>query len=226
MERVSLLAPWQERLALLGSRGGASAAAYLLIRRVARVDLFKVLTLEFEAGGHARGDPTFRLLELRDLQDIERCDADLLATLDSQCGHGVAAIVQRGGRVYAAVGANGVLCQLTIDTHFSPIDTPCNLVVELGPGDCFLSFLYTPPESRRGGWAKKLVAAVVASLASEGLRRCHCHVQATNVRSLRTFQATGWRTGGVLAATPGRQFLGYRVSGTPGLRFRAVTAVR
>lgn len=217
MDRAQL----QERLALLRSKGGISAAAFWLIRTTGRIDLFKVLTLEYPPAQPGTQGHSFELVELRSASDIDTCGHAILATLDRHCGQGVAAVVSRGGRVFAAVGPAGVLCQLTIDTRFSLIDTPCDLVVELPEGDCFLSFLYTPPESRQGGWAKALIAAVSQSLALEGIKRCLCHVQATNVRSLRTFSSAGWQVRGVLAATPGRRFLGYWEPRKSELRFRA-----
>lgn len=78
----------------------------------------------------------------------------------------------------------------------------------MGARNGFLSFLYTHPESRRGGWARKLLIETASSMAQEGLQVCFSHVQATNLRSVNTFLSLGCQRAGWLLASRGGRYLG------------------
>ena len=209
-----------ERWVLLRSKGGMSALAYWLLRTVLRVDVYKVMSLDLTMGFVEASAKDCRFVAIRSMSDLPGLDARLLSQLNEHCGWGVEGIVTGGGRVYAVVSDSGVLCQLNIDTLASRIDTPCDLTLDLSVGECFLGFLYTQAHARRGGWALYLLAQVRAALALEGFLRCHCHVQATNLRSLNTFRAGGWKLSGLLAATPTGRYIGSFLGSRPGLKIR------
>lgn len=210
-----------ERWDLLRSKGGPSAAAFWLIRQTLRLDLFRVLSVHLDRCPAATLRQGCRFMVIRSEDDVGRCDAQVLASLDQKSGSGVAASILAGGRIYALVGETGVLCQLKIDTLISRTDTPCDLTVQLPERESFLSFLYTAPEARRARWASHLLALTGPALSNDGFSRCHCHVQATNVRSLRTFTSAGWQPSGWIAATPSRQFLGSWTGRGSNLRFES-----
>lgn len=157
-----------------------------------------------------------RLIRLEANDDLSACDSQLLGDIDAHSGSGASVVIAHGGCIYAIARSNVVLSQLQIERHASHVDSPIPMTLQLGERDAFLSFLYTTPDARRGGWAKKLVALVCADLASRGHLRCVCHVRSTNVLSIRTFRALGWKRVGMLVATTGKKFVGlFRVAMSP-----------
>lgn len=212
--------PLSERWGLFRSKGGKQATAFWMLRQALRLDVFKLLSVDLAQCTPAPPVQGVSLLQIRSHDDLNGCDPLLVTQLDRSCGSGVFGVVRRGGRVYALTGADGVLCQLNIDTHCSRIDTPCQLKVSLTQGACFLSFLYSSPSARRQGWARHLLAQVLIELARDGFRMCLCHVQATNLRSLNTFSKAGWRTTGWLVATASGHYLALRLRRVVGVAIK------
>jgi ribosomal protein S18 acetylase RimI-like enzyme len=204
---------FRERIALLRARGGRRAAAYWLLRRLGRLDVYTLyaIALQESRQGSSPAQKNHESCELIRLQDV--CDLDchaprLLEAIDPHCGCGIAATIRRGGCVFALVRAGEVLSQLKIERAGGEVDTPAELRIGVGPESAFLSFLYTSEAARGLGWAKTLVAAVCATLAAEGLRYCVCHVQATNLRSANTFESLAWKPAAWLLCSAGGRLLG------------------
>jgi ribosomal protein S18 acetylase RimI-like enzyme len=199
---------WQhERVALLRERGGPRSLAFWLLRRVLALDVYTLFALPLRDAGPAC-PPGCTLLRLASEDDLARCPASLLEQIDPHTGAGVRKVIAQGGRIYALVEDGAVRSQTRIDIGAAGTDTPCPLTLEVGPRNGFLSFLYTHPASRRGGWAKKLLVATASSMAQEGLQVCLSHVQATNLRSINTFLSLGWQHAGWLLASRGGRYLG------------------
>lgn len=198
-----------ERLALLRGRGGARASAYWLLRAVTRLDVYVLYSTNLQNRRPASALPEgHRLLKLASLSDLRDCSPLLIDTLDAQSGCGVVSALRSGGRIYALLHEDELLSQLKIDIGRITVDTPCDLTFDVGARHTILSFLFTPSSGRRGGWARRLIESVCASLAEEGFAQCTCHVQATNVRSRNTFASSGWFPAGWLLASAGGRFLG------------------
>ncbi len=209
-----------ERAALLRARGGARAGAFWLARRIFRLDVYRFYATAL-AGVEPDSCPPFpvgyRLLVLRSLSDMAACGQYLVAQIDKQSGCGVAEVIRANGRIYAIVCDRQVVSQLRIDPGVARVDTPLNMSLGCGENSAFLSFLYTDPAYRQGGWGAGLVSRVCAELAREGKRVCVCHVQATNIRSINTFARAGWIPIAWLFATVGGRLLGVRRSRRSGV---------
>lgn len=196
-----------DRLSLLLSRHGPKAAAFWGLRQSLGLDFYRLLTIDLGAVDHLIGPSSdgVKLLKLASTAEVARCDADIVAELDANNGCTVANTVSAGGSVYALVHEGRVVSQLRIDVRTTWVDTPCHMTIRMADRQAFLSFLHTPANSRRKGFASQLVRATQLSLASLGLAHCHCHVQATNVRSRATFASLGWyQSGWIVATTNGR----------------------
>jgi len=201
-------APWQdERVAQLRERGGMRSLAFWLLRKALALDVYVLFALPLRDAGSAC-PPGCTLLRLVSEDDLARCPAGLLKQIGPHTGAGVRKVLAQGGRIYALVEDDSVRSQTRIDVGSARTDTPCPLTCEVGPRNAFLSFLYTHPASRRGGWAKKLLVATASSMAQDGLQVCFSHVQATNLRSVNTFLSLGWRHAGWLLASRGGRYLG------------------
>lgn len=196
-----------ERVALLRERGGPRSLAFWLLRKVLALDVYALFALPLRDAG-PEFPPGCTLLRLVSENDLARCPDGLLDQIEPHTGVGVREVLAQGGRIYALVENGGVRSQTRIDVGAARIDTPCPLTCELGPRNAFLSFLYTHPASRRGGWAKKLLVATASSIAQEDLLLCFAHVQATNLRSVNTFLSLGWQHAGWLLASRRGRYLG------------------
>lgn len=199
-----------ERRELLSERGGPSAMAFWLLRNGLWLDVYALYTLDLQRQhvSPAASLRDCRLLRIACADDLLQCPLELQNQISPHTGLGLQAVIAQGGRVYALVHGNQVLSQARIDIGTSNANTPCRLCFDLGLGNAFLSFLYTHPQSRRGGWAKKLMTATCHSLAQEGLLSCFSHVQATNLRSVNTFKSMGWQGAGWLIASRRGRYLG------------------
>jgi hypothetical protein len=192
------------RFALLRTKGGSSAAGYWILRKGARLDVYNFYARHLANTAQATPLPEgHRSIILQSDEDLSTCDPKLLRDLDSHCGMGVSTVVTRGGCIYAIVCGNELISQLKIERRVSHVDMPLPMIFQFGERDAFLSFLYTAPDKRHSGWSKTLVALVCADLACKGHAHCICHVQSTNVLSIRTFLAMGWTRIGVLVTTTG-----------------------
>lgn len=203
-----------ERVALLRERGGMRSLGFWLMRKTLALDVYTLFALPLPLAPHHAGaacPPGCTLLRLVSDDDLARCPEDLLEQLGRHTGVGVRKVLAQGGRIYALVEDGAVRSQTRIDIGAARTATPCALTCKVGPRNAFLSFLHTHPASRRGGWAKKLIAATASSMAQEGLQLCFAHVQATNLRSVNTFMSMGARHAGWLLASRGGRYLG-----TPG----------
>jgi ribosomal protein S18 acetylase RimI-like enzyme len=196
-----------ERVALLRERGGLRSLGFWLLRKGLALDVYTLFALPLRDAGTAC-PPGCTLLRLVSEDDLAHCPASLLDQIDAHTGAGLREVLAQGGRIYALVEDGAVHSQTRIDVGAARTDTPCPLTCEVGPRNAFLSFLYTHEASRRGGWAKKLLVATASSMAREGLQVCLSHVQATNLRSVNTFQSLGWRRAGWLLASRGGRYLG------------------
>lgn len=196
-----------ERVALLRERGGMRSLGFWLLRNTLALDVYTLFALPLRDAGKAC-PPACTLLRLASEDDLARCPADLVEQIGPHTGAGVHKVIAQGGRIYALVENGVVRSQTRIDVGAATTDTPCQLACEVGPRNAFLSFLYTHPASRRGGWAKKLILATASSMAQEGLQLCFAHVQATNLRSVNTFLSMGSRSAGWLVASRGGRYLG------------------
>lgn len=196
-----------ERVALLRERGGMRSLAFWLLRKALALDVYTLFALPLGDAGMAC-PPGCTLLRLASEDDLARCPAWLLDQIGPHTGAGVHKVLAQGGRIYALVDNGVVRSQTRIDVGVAHTDTPCPLTCEVGPRNAFLSFLFTHPASRRGGWAKKLIVATASSMAQEGLQLCFAHVQATNLRSVNTFLSMGARHAGSLVASRGGRYLG------------------
>lgn len=201
----------QERAALLRARGGKRAAAFWLLRKLLRLDIYRFYAVRLQEQPAPEALPAdARLLVLSNPAEVAACDSGLIAQLDPHTGSGVLGVVGQRGRVFAVVQEGHVVSQLRIDLGRAVIDTPLALCLTLRERTAFLSFLHTDPRVRQGGWARRLIAHTEAQLAREGLETCTCHVQATNVRSINTFVRAGWKPAAWLLASSGGRLLGIR----------------
>ena len=196
-----------ERVALLRERGGLRSLGFWLLRNVLALDVYTLFALPLRDDGTAC-PPGWTLLRLVSEDDLARCPVSLLDQIEPHTGAGVRNVLAQGGRIYALVEDGAVRSQTLIDVGAARTDTPCPLTCEVGPRNAFLSFLYTHPASRRGGWAKKLLVATASSMAREELQVCFSHVQATNLRSVNTFLSLGWQHAGWLLASRSGRYLG------------------
>ncbi|MDB5791067.1 MAG: hypothetical protein JWQ80_1091 [Massilia sp.] len=196
-----------ERVVLLRERGGLRSLRFWLLRKALALDVYTLFALPLRDAGTAC-PPGCTLLRLVSEDDLARCPDGLLDQIGPHTGVGVRKVLAQGGRIYALVEDGTVRSQTRIDVGAARTDTPCPLTCEVGPRNGFLSFLYTHPASRRGGWAKKLLIATASSMAQEGLQVCFSHVQATNLRSVNTFLSLGWQPAGWLLASRGGRYLG------------------
>lgn len=196
-----------ERVALLRERGGLRSLGFWLLRKGLALDVYTLFALPLRDAGMAC-PPGCTLLRLVSEDDLARCPDGLLDQIGPHTGAGVRKVLAQGGRIYALVEDGAVRSQTRIDVGAARTDTPCPLTFEMGPHNAFLSFLYTHPASRRGGWAKKLLVATASSMAQEELQICFSHVQATNLRSVNTFLSLGWQHAGSLLASRGGRYLG------------------
>lgn len=200
-----------DRVALLRAKGGKRAAAFWLMRHLFRLDVYRFYAIALACLDHESRPPLpddHAFLVLRNMAEVEACESHLVGQLDAQSGCGVAGVIRRNGQIYAIVRGHRVVAQLRIDRRRAKVDTPMNLLLDFGDESVFLSFLYTDPSSRRGGWAASLISRACADLAREGTRACICHVQASNVPSINTFARCGWTPIAVLFTTVGRRLLG------------------
>lgn len=196
-----------ERVALLRERGGPRSLGFWLLRKALALDVYTLFALPLHQAGTAC-PPGCTLLRLACADDLARCPSGLLEQIGPHTGVGLQKVLAQGGRIYALVEGGVVRSQTRIDVGAARTDTPCQLGFEVGACSGFLSFLYTHPESRRGGWAKKLLLATASSMAQEGMPVCFSHVQATNLRSVNTFLSLGWQQAGWLLASRGGRYLG------------------
>lgn len=196
-----------ERVALLRERGGMRSLGFWLLRKALALDVYTLFALPLHDAGTAL-PPACTLLRLVSDDDLARCPESVLDQLGPHTGVGVRKVLAEGGRIYALVEDGHVRSQTRIDIGAAHTDTPCPLTCEVGARNGFLSFLYTHPSSRRGGWARKLIVATASSMAQEGLVLCFAHVQATNLRSVNTFLSLGSRHAGWLLASRGGRYLG------------------
>jgi ribosomal protein S18 acetylase RimI-like enzyme len=196
-----------ERMALLRERGGPRSLGFWLLRKALALDVYTLFALPLRDAGSAC-PPGCTLLRLNSEDALARCPESLLAQIEPHTGVGIRHVLAQGARIYALVEDGAVRSQTRIDVGTARTDTPCPLNLEVGARNAFLSFLYTHPASRRGGWAKKLLVATASSMAQEGLQVCLSHVQATNLRSVNTFQSLGWQHAGWLLASRGGRYLG------------------
>jgi ribosomal protein S18 acetylase RimI-like enzyme len=196
-----------ERVALVRERGGPRSLGFWLLRKALALDVYTLFALPLRDAGTAC-PPGCTLLRLVSEDDLARCPDGLLDQIGPHTGAGVRKVLAQGGRIYALVEDGAVRSQTRIDVGAARTDTPCPLTCEVGPRNAFLSFLYTHPASRRGGWAKKLLVATASSMAQEELQVCFSHVQATNLRSVNTFLSLGWQHAGWLLASRGGRYLG------------------
>ena len=196
-----------ERVVLLRQRGGPRSLGFWLLRKALALDVYTLFALPLRDAGTACS-PGCTLLRLVSEDDLARCPDGLLDQIGPHTGAGVRKVLAQGGRIYALVEDGVVRSQTRIDVGAARTDTPCPLTLEVGPRNAFLSFLYTHPASRQGGWAKKLLVATASSMAQDELQVCFAHVQATNLRSVNTFLSLGWQRTGWLLATPSGRYLG------------------
>lgn len=196
-----------ERVALLRERGGPRSLGFWLLRKVLALDVYTLFALPLRDAGPSY-PPGCTLLRLVSENDLASCPEHLLDQINPHTGAGVRKVLAQGGRIYALVEDGAVRSQTRIDVGTARTGTPCPLLCEVGPRNAFLSFLYTHQASRRGGWAKKLIIATASSMAQEGLQLCFSHVQATNLRSINTFQSLGWQHAGWLLASRSGRYLG------------------
>lgn len=196
-----------ERVELLRERGGPRSLGFWLLRKALALDVFMLFAVPLRDEGTAC-PPGCMLLRLVSEDDLARCPDGLLEQINPHTGAGVRKVLAQGGRIYALVEDGAVRSQIRIDVGAARTDTPCPLKCEVGSRNAFLSFLYTHPASRRGGWAKKLLVAAASSMAQEELQVCFAHVQATNLRSVNTFLSLGWQHAGWLLASRGGRYLG------------------
>lgn len=196
-----------ERVALLRERGGPRSLGFWLLRKGLALDVYTLFALPLRDAGTAC-PPGCTLLRLASVDDLAHCSDSLLDQIGPHTGAGVRKVIEQGGRIYALVEDGVVRSQTRIDTGVARTETPCPLTCLVGPHNAFLSFLFTHPASRRGGWAKKLLVATATSMAQEGLQACFSHVQATNLRSMNTFLSLGWQHAGWMLASRGGRYLG------------------
>jgi len=196
-----------ERVALIRERGGPRSLGFWLLRKTLALDVYTLFALPLYNVGSAC-PPGCSLLRLVSEEDLAQCPESLLEQIGPHTGVGVRKVLAQGGRIYALVENGIVRSQTRIDVGAACTNTPCALTCKVGPRNAFLSFLFTHPSSRRGGWAKKLLIASTSSMAQDGLQVCFSHVQATNLRSVNTFLSLGWGHAGWMLASRGGRYLG------------------
>lgn len=180
------------RLALLGAPGGLRAGVRWLVRAALGVDAYRICARALAGERVAQPLPGHTLLVIAK-PNVDTVEPTTLRLLDTHNGVPCRDLVARGGRVYALCEGVRVASQARIEFGAIRTDTPLPIVIDVGPRNAFLSYLYTPPESRRRGAARALIAAICDDLARERrFDHCVCHVQATNVRSLNTFAVAGF----------------------------------
>jgi len=200
-----------ERLSLLHVKGGKIAAAYWLLRKILRIDTYRIYAFDladFTHDGESDLPEDYRFLRLENLEGVEGCDPAILEEIEDQSGRGVSNIVADGGRVYAIVHGTEVVSQTNVELRRSRVDMPLRMILEFGEKDAFHSFGYTKPAYRRRRWIFRLRSHVCALLSQEGWQHCVCHVQATNVKEALSLHRSGWKPVAFLFATTGGRLLG------------------
>jgi ribosomal protein S18 acetylase RimI-like enzyme len=156
------------------------------------LDSYRICAFPLTGDRTAHALPEHTLLVIAK-SNIDTVEPATLRLLDTSNGVPCRDVVARGGRVYALCEGARVTSQARIEFGAIRTDTPLPIVIDVGPRNAFLSYLYTPPESRRRGAARALIGAICDDLAGERrFDHCVCHVQATNVRSLNAFAAAGF----------------------------------
>ncbi|WP_083761803.1 GNAT family N-acetyltransferase [Alkalilimnicola ehrlichii MLHE-1] len=161
-----------------------------------------------------------RLVTLTKESDLDALPKEKIDYLARHSGRAPARIISNGGRIYALKGPDGILAQLNVNFGTFPVSTPVPLEFELAPDAFFISFLYTAPEHRDRGYARKLMNSTFSVLVDEGFARGLCHIRSTNMASRASFRCAGWRCeamilatrSGRLLATPGVRRVGLKVS--------------
>lgn len=214
---MSVAENFRERWSFARSPGGAAATGFWLVKTLLRVDIARFYAIAL--GGTAPEPPeNLELLALRQPRDVDTVSRALEERLNMQTGPSVRKLLAHGDRVYALAQGDRIACQLNICFGTVRVDSPADLTFHFASGDAFLGFLYSAPEYRRGGLARRLIALTCADLAAEGWHRCLCHIRATNVPSLNTFRRSGWRCVAWLLTTPGGRMLGAPGASRAGIR--------
>lgn len=196
-----MMASLTERLQLARANGGGVATAYWLANRLLRVETYKFLAIELPVASIKFDMPLpgeCSYLCLGSKEAFAQCDPQVIDMLDRNNGVMVADTIARGGRVYAIVRGQQVLSQQRVEFGQTYTRSPYPMNLYVGEREAYFSYLYTAPTERGRGWARRLSAYAMNDLAEQGISRCMSHIRATNVASLATRLACGWRVVGLL----------------------------
>lgn len=191
-----MIANLPERLQLARASGGSAATAYWLASRLLRIETYKFCATRLPAVDIEldMSLPTgYAYLCIDSKEAMERCDPNVLATLDRNNGVSVVDTIAGGGRIYAITRGNQAVTQQRVEFGKGYTASPYPMDLFIGDREAFFSFLYTFPAERGKGLARRLTAHIMNRLANEGISRCISHTRATNIGSLATRFRCGWR---------------------------------
>jgi ribosomal protein S18 acetylase RimI-like enzyme len=202
---------FRERIGYATSKGGAIATLLWILKRLGRIEAYRVFALSCVSEVSTANDepPRFTFRHVLTGRDIGVIGDGVRAQLEDHLGRGLDRLVAEGSTTYFLADNDQVVCQLIIAKRSSiHLDMPTGLVLEIGPKSAFLSYLYTHDRYRRIGAAQQLLHFVSNHLAQSGYERAVTHVSATNVPSLNAFAASKWtRIGTIWTTQHSRRFV-------------------
>ncbi|WP_160810069.1 GNAT family N-acetyltransferase [Nitrosomonas sp. HPC101] len=216
-DKLEGMSSWQEKLAHLKSKGGFKAAAFWAVKKLFRMEVHFLYSIDLAQQQVLRPKPVrdtgerhaFHFIGLTTAQDLALYPHALIEQLDSQSGQGVARLISSDTGVYALIEGTSVVSQVNINrSAVVHVDSPTELDIRLAPGNVFLGYLFTYPQYRGMGTAASLIGKVSQDIQKRGYSRILTHIRSTNAASLNTFRKCGWfRVGWILTSTSGRLLL-------------------
>ncbi|MBN9127341.1 MAG: GNAT family N-acetyltransferase [Nitrosospira sp.] len=212
----------QEKLEFLRGPGGLRAAGFFGLKLLARIEVFRIVYRCMQPGGAPALPSGWRYLSLHDDEALSAMPEEILDQAAEQCGSHPREILGRKGSLHLLMIGDALAAQLTISRGpETRLDSP-PLSLSMAATDAFLSYLYTWPDYRRLGVAKRLISSTVNDLAAHDIRRIIAHVRATNVPSLAAFEHAGWKSEASILCTLGGRLLMAPGAERSGLCFRSL----
>lgn len=212
----------RERLEFLRGPGGLRAAGFFGLKLLARVEVFRIVYRYTQPGGAPALPSGWRYLSLHDDKALSAISAGILAQAAEQCGSPPRKIIGDKGSLHLLMIGDALAAQLTISRGpKTRLDSP-SLSLSMATTDAFLSYLYTWPDYRRLGVAKRLISSTVNNIAAHDIHRVFAHIRATNVPSLAAFEHAGWKSEASLLCTLGGRLLMAPGAERSGLGFRSL----
>jgi hypothetical protein len=211
----------QEKLEFLRGPGGLRAAGFFGLKLLARIEIFRIVYRHAQPDGALALPSGWRYLSLHDEEELSAMPAETLEQAAEQCGPHPREILGGKGSLHLLMIGDALAAQLTISRGpETRLDSP-PLSLSMATTDAFLSYLYTWPDYRRLGAAKRLISSTVSDVATHDIHRVIAHVRATNVPSLAAFEHAGWKSEASLLCTREGRLLMAPGAERSGLRFRS-----